>query len=50
VRNIQHMQPGNDPGLADPLEPLEELFRDLRAFVQELQAERAVEALAATTG
>jgi hypothetical protein len=45
VRNVQHMQPGNDPGLADPLEPLEELFRDLRASAAGLSGREAARRL-----
>jgi magnesium-transporting ATPase (P-type) len=45
VRNVQHMQAGNDPGTADPLEPLEELFRDLRASAAGLSGREAARRL-----
>ena len=45
MRNVQHMQAGNDPGTADPLEPLEELFRDLRASAAGLSDREAARRL-----
>lgn len=45
MRNVQHMQAGNDPGTADPLEPLEELFRDLRASAAGLSGREAARRL-----
>ena len=45
MRNVQHMQAQDDPGPADPLEPLEELFRDLRASPAGLSGREAARRL-----
>ena len=45
MRNVQHMRARDDPGLADPLDPLEELFRDLRASAAGLSGREAARRL-----
>ncbi|MFI5080036.1 MAG: cation-translocating P-type ATPase [Streptosporangiales bacterium] len=45
MRNVQHIEAKDDPSPADPLEPLEELFRDLRVSAAGLSSREAARRL-----